>query len=52
MGEIAFAVFQGHNMPEGVELSLDSDATFDPEDYSYPHGTHLCATEVDTRPGT
>jgi hypothetical protein len=38
-------------MPEGVELSLDSDATFDPEDYSYPHGTHLCATEVDTETG-
>jgi carbon-monoxide dehydrogenase large subunit len=51
MGEIAFAAFQGHNMPEGVEPTLDSDATFDPENYSYPHGTHLCATEVDTETG-
>ncbi|MGI8701608.1 MAG: xanthine dehydrogenase family protein molybdopterin-binding subunit [Nocardioidaceae bacterium] len=51
LGEIAFAVFQGHNMPEGVEPSLDCDATFDPENFSFPHGTHLCATEVDTETG-
>jgi aerobic carbon-monoxide dehydrogenase large subunit len=51
MGEIAFAAFQGRNLPEGVEPTLDSEATFDPEAYSYPHGTHLCATEVDTETG-
>lgn len=51
IGEIAFAVFQGHNLPDGVEPTLDSDASFDPEDFSFPHGTHLCATEVDTETG-
>jgi carbon-monoxide dehydrogenase large subunit len=51
MGELAFAVFQGHNLPDGVEPTLDSDATFDPENFSYPHGTHLCAAEVDTETG-
>ncbi len=51
IGEVAFAVFQGHNIPEGFESSLDADATFDPEDFSYPHGTHLCAVEVDTETG-
>jgi aerobic carbon-monoxide dehydrogenase large subunit len=30
MGEIAFAVFQGHNLPPGAEPSIDADATFDP----------------------
>jgi carbon-monoxide dehydrogenase large subunit len=49
--EIAFAVFAAHNYPEGVEPSLDSEATFDPENFSFPHGTHLCATEVDTETG-
>jgi aerobic carbon-monoxide dehydrogenase large subunit len=34
-----------------MEPSLDSDATVDPENFSYPHGTHLCATEVDTETG-
>ena len=51
IGEIAFAVFQAHNLPDGVEPTLDSDATFDPENFSFPHGTHLCATEVDTETG-
>jgi carbon-monoxide dehydrogenase large subunit len=49
--EVAFATFLSHNFPEGMEPSLDSDATFDPENFSFPHGTHLCATEVDTETG-
>ena len=51
LGEIATAVFAAHNLPDGVEASLDSDATFDPDALSYPHGTHLCAMEVDTETG-
>jgi carbon-monoxide dehydrogenase large subunit len=49
--EIAFTTFAAHNFPEGMEPSLDSEATFDPENFSFPHGTHLCATEVDTETG-
>ncbi len=49
--DIAFAVFSAHDYPAGVEPSLDSEATFDPENFSFPHGTHLCATEVDTETG-
>lgn len=51
LGEIAFAAFSAHNMPEGVEPNLDSEATFDPVNFSYPHGTHLAAIEVDTETG-
>jgi aerobic carbon-monoxide dehydrogenase large subunit len=49
--EVALATFAAHDLPDGVEPSLDSDATFDPENFSFPHGTHLCATEVDTETG-
>jgi carbon-monoxide dehydrogenase large subunit len=49
--DIALAVFAAHDLPDGVEPSLDSDATFDPENFSFPHGTHLCAAEVDTETG-
>jgi carbon-monoxide dehydrogenase large subunit len=49
--EVAFATFTSHNFPEGMEPSLDSDATFDPENFSFPHGTHLAAIEVDTATG-
>jgi carbon-monoxide dehydrogenase large subunit len=51
VGEIALAVFAAHDLPEGVEPSLDSDATYDPQNFSFPHGTHLCAAEVDTETG-
>jgi carbon-monoxide dehydrogenase large subunit len=51
IGEIAFAAFAAHNLPEGVEPSLDSDATYDPDNFSFPHGTHLCAVEVDSETG-
>jgi carbon-monoxide dehydrogenase large subunit len=49
--EVAFAAFMAHNLPDGIEPSIDSDATYDPENFSFPHGTHLCATEVDTETG-
>ena len=49
--EIALATFAAHDLPDGVEPSLDSDATYDPDNFSFPHGTHLCATEVDTETG-
>jgi carbon-monoxide dehydrogenase large subunit len=51
MGEIAFATFLGHNLPDGIEPSLDADATYDPVNFSFPHGTHLCAVDVDTETG-
>jgi aerobic carbon-monoxide dehydrogenase large subunit len=51
IGEIALATFAAHNLPDGVEPSLDSDATYDPDNFSFPHGTHLCAAEVDTETG-
>ncbi len=49
--EIALATFAAHNLPDGVEPRLDASATFDPENFSFPHGTHLCAVEVDTDTG-
>ena len=49
--ELALAAFTAHDYPEGIEPSLDSEATIDPENFSFPHGTHLCAVEVDTETG-
>ena len=49
--EVALATFAAHGLPEGVEPSLDSEHTHDPDNFSFPHGTHLCATEVDTETG-
>jgi carbon-monoxide dehydrogenase large subunit len=49
--EVALTTFAAHDLPEGFEPSLDSDYTYDPENFSFPHGTHLCAVEVDTETG-
>ncbi|MCP2335539.1 xanthine dehydrogenase family protein molybdopterin-binding subunit [Actinomadura rupiterrae] len=49
--EITQAAFAAHNLPDGLEPSLDSDATHDPDNFSFPHGTHLCAVEIDTETG-
>jgi len=51
IGEVALATFAAHNLPDGVEPSIDADAAFDPVNFSFPHGTHLCAIEVDTETG-
>jgi carbon-monoxide dehydrogenase large subunit len=48
---VAFEAFTAHNLPDGVEPTLQAEATVDPQDFSYPHGTHLCAVEVDTETG-
>ena len=49
--EVALATFAAHNLPDGVEPSINSDFVLDPENFSFPHGTHLCAVEVDTETG-
>ena len=49
--ELAFASFVAHSMPENSEAILSADYLMDPQTFSYPHGTHLCAVEVDTETG-
>ena len=51
MPEVVWEAFTCHDLPDGVEPTIDADATYDPVDFSFPHGTHLCATEVDTETG-
>jgi len=51
IAEVALATFTAHNFPDGFEPNIDSEATFDAVTFSFPHGTHLCATEVDTETG-
>ncbi|HSP38383.1 MAG TPA: xanthine dehydrogenase family protein molybdopterin-binding subunit [Frankiaceae bacterium] len=51
IGDVALATFLNHNLPDGMEPTLNSSYVFDPENFSYPHGTHLCAVDVDTETG-
>ncbi len=49
---VAFEAFTAHNLPDGLEPTLSGESTVDPADFSFPHGTHLCAVEVDTETGS
>ncbi len=49
--EISLAVFAAHDFPEGMEPTINAESVFDPENFSFPHGTHLCAVDVDTETG-
>lgn len=49
--EIAFETFSSHDLPDGMEPTINAEHIVDPENFSYPHGTHLCAVEVDTETG-
>ena len=51
LADCALAVFAAHDLPDGIEPTLDAEAVYDPTNFSFPHGTHLCATEVDTETG-
>jgi carbon-monoxide dehydrogenase large subunit len=51
MAEIAFAAYVPHNYPAGVEPGLEETAFYDPLNFSFPAGTHLCEVEVDPDTG-
>jgi carbon-monoxide dehydrogenase large subunit len=50
MQEVAFAAY-GANLPEGVGHGLEAVAYFDPPNFVWPFGAHICVVEVDTVTG-
>jgi carbon-monoxide dehydrogenase large subunit len=51
LAAIAFEAFTAHNLPDGLEPNLEAQCTYDPPNFSWPFGTHMCAVEVDTETG-
>src|SRR5438132_13105523 len=49
-GEVAFAAY-GAGLPEGHELGLEAVAYFDPPNFVWPFGAHVCMVEVDPETG-
>jgi len=49
--DIATTAWQAHSLPEGVEPMLEGTAVFDPPNFTWPAGTHVCVVEVDTETG-
>jgi carbon-monoxide dehydrogenase large subunit len=51
LADVAFAAFTAHNLPDGMEPNLEGHATYDPPNFSWPFGTHICVVEVDEETG-
>ena len=49
--EVALMANVAWNMPAGVEPGLEATAFFDPPNFVYPFGTHVCTVEVDVETG-
>jgi carbon-monoxide dehydrogenase large subunit len=49
--KVAAAAYLADNLPEGMEPLLNEDYTFDPPNFTWPYGTHICVVEVDTETG-
>jgi aerobic carbon-monoxide dehydrogenase large subunit len=49
-GEVAFAAY-GAGLPEGMDLGLEAVAYFDPPNFVWPFGAHVCMVEVDPETG-
>lgn len=46
-GDVALMANVAWNLPDGVEPGLEASAFFDPSNFVYPFGTHVCTVEVD-----
>lgn len=51
IGAVAFAAYVPHNYPEGLEPGLNETAVYDPLNFSFPAGTHICEVEIDPETG-
>jgi carbon-monoxide dehydrogenase large subunit len=51
-GEVALTAYVPHNYPlDKLEPGLDETAFYDPTNFTYPAGTHICEVEVDPETG-
>jgi carbon-monoxide dehydrogenase large subunit len=48
---IAFEAFTAHNLPDGVEPNLTANASYDPQNFTFPFGVHIAVVDVDEETG-
>ncbi|GAC1578211.1 MAG: molybdopterin-dependent oxidoreductase [Candidatus Elarobacter sp.] len=49
--EAGFLAFMGDNLPPGLEPGLDATRRFEPPNFVFPFGAHVCVVEVDATTG-
>jgi carbon-monoxide dehydrogenase large subunit len=49
--EAALHAFTAHDLPDGMEPGLEATFVYDPPNFSWPGGAHVCVVEVDPETG-
>jgi carbon-monoxide dehydrogenase large subunit len=49
--EVALQAYLAHNYPPGLEPGLEASSFYDPKNFTFPFGTHICVAEVDPETG-
>ncbi len=49
--EAGFTAFRGIGLPPGLEPGLDATRRFEPPNFVFPFGAHVCVVEVDAETG-
>jgi carbon-monoxide dehydrogenase large subunit len=50
-GEVVGAAYMAKNLPPGFEPGLEGTHFFEPSNFTFPFGAHLCSVEVDAETG-
>ena len=50
-GDVALTAYVPHDYPDGEEPGLDFASFYDPANFVYPFGTHICVVEIDKDTG-
>ena len=51
ISDVARASFDAQRLPPGTEPGLDEEASFKPDNFTFPYGCHVCEVEVDAETG-
>ena len=51
LAAVAFGAWAAHDLPDGMEPTLEATAVYDPPNFSWPAGAHAAVVEVDTETG-
>ena len=49
--EVAGQAYAAANLPDGMEPGLEEVSFFDPQNFAWPNGTHICVVEIEQDTG-
>ncbi len=50
-GDVVLQAYLAHNYPPDLEPGLEETSFYDPSNFTYPFGTHVCVVEIDSETG-